>query len=362
MNARKKLGVTIHHMSARDLKLSQADIKATLVNRKSPSGQPVMASSHVHGKISHGKNYCLSLPHRTLKKTSPVSALKDAKHRAVVAQETKVEATWFEAHQKPAVSGRDASVFGTAGSLELKHETEALSIPTIDAHHAPTEFLASYGAQLVSADATINFTGAFDDLYPVQYEFAKSYIEDYAMRADGGGGIFVEKHDFPHFFMPMSPECGGGLILGKQEETTSSNSCASYRFTAFKIPYGTALLLNANCIHGDSFFTGPYTISLTEKTKASTVLFRTPSGKIQQIKQVDVHPPIPNAKHTQNKHTLFCQRPAASNDAAFHSANVCQSTSPTLSMSDKIINKMVSFAQDVVNGCPSYFPSLTLKN
>ena len=105
------------------------------------------------------------------------------------------------------------------------------------------------------------------------------------MKKEGGGGIFVETHPFPQIFAPKSKNCDGALLLGVD------NKDKTFSFVAFRIPFGFSMKIQADVIHGDSFFVGPYAIALTQTELADSVLFRqdTPSREIQKVIQTPFH-------------------------------------------------------------------------
>lgn len=88
------------------------------------------------------------------------------------------------------------------------------------------------------------------------------------MQKYGGGGIFVETHNFPHIHIPLSAKCGGYIVIGKQLNNNK------YHFTAFQIPYGHALYTPSNTIHGDGTLVGEYALTVSDSAfcHADTVL------------------------------------------------------------------------------------------
>ncbi len=113
-----------------------------------------------------------------------------------------------------------------------------------------------------------NFFPTEFDLILAKYRYAKNYVKDFLTEVGGGGGYFVETHNFPHIHVPLSPDCEGYLIVGKQL------SADTFTFTAFRIPFGYALHTPANTIHGDGTIVGEYAIAVaTAAAKADTVLF-----------------------------------------------------------------------------------------
>lgn len=123
----------------------------------------------------------------------------------------------------------------------------------------------------------------------MNYTYDAKYVDGYLTQPCGGGGYFVEHHDFPHIHMPLEDSAGGYIIIGKPLATCSiqkstdddaGNPDAGYTktrfaFTAFRIPYGYALYTPSNTLHGDGTLVGNYGITVaSSSTPADTVLFR----------------------------------------------------------------------------------------
>jgi hypothetical protein len=288
------------HIPNEEFQPREQEIKQTFVNRRSRQDKPLMFTTDLYQIIHPGNDLNLAAvsgSNETIPTTLTLQSLQEYSSMTVT-----IDAKWFHASEKPAKTGADANVFGGTGILQLADAIDTLYIPTHSASEVSSEFLASFSAMLVPANQKISgFNTSPYDLYFVTYHFDEDYIEDYVLKPDGGGGIFVEEHDFPHVFMPMHPDCKGGLILGRNEGKDR------YSFAAFEIPFGYALHIKANAIHGDSFFTGPYTISLTEGGKASTVLFRTNKEEIQRIRQVSAK------TFYNNQQLLFASKPSNTN-------------------------------------------------
>ena len=196
-----------------------------------------------------------------------------------------LHAHWYTAAEKQVVTGKDANVFGKSGALQLIGEDiKRITIPVVDARMFDAKACAFFGMQLLQtkSDPVDLDTGHFSALYMVRYRFHKEYVEKYVLNKQCGGGLFVETHDFPHVFTPLSPACGGGLIIGKKLGSHH------FMFVGVRIPHGYTLKINANVIHGDSFFTGPYGIALTEDLPADTVIMRSQVGEIVRVDQVDL--------------------------------------------------------------------------
>ncbi|RUR11370.1 hypothetical protein [Legionella sp. km772] len=259
-------------------------LKSTMVDRRNPDNptRPLMKATEAHAIIHAGT--AVNMREQTGIPYTPPPKKPDE----ITPRELTVQATWKNRHQEKAVSGRDASVFGALGVLLIPKDIGVVDIPKMDASAVPERFLKKYGAQLVSLDTPVELEDVEDDslrdLFLVQYDFDPDYIEDYVMKTMGGGGLFVETHPFPHVFTPLSKDCAGALILGVD------NHNGTISFAAFKIPFGYTMKVNSNVIHGDSFFTGPYAIALTETELADSVLFRQETGRrdIQRVRQTPI--------------------------------------------------------------------------
>lgn len=178
-----------------------------------------------------------------------------------------VPATWLTSQQAlekgiKVEYGGSANVFGGMGALLVP---DGFEIPTV---LASTENVKHYGLQLIENKTDFAVTSAKYQLALIQYDYTKDYKKDFLMQKQGGGGIFVETHDFPHIHIPTSENCGGYIVIGKRA------SAAEFHFTAFQIPYGYALYTPANTIHGDGTLVGVYALALSSSmlATADTVL------------------------------------------------------------------------------------------
>lgn len=269
------------------LERHKAKIAATFVDRRSASDHPLMQATQFLGMVQPGASFNLSQAFDlSVDKASLAPESADSPEQ--VAKELAVCGQWRNRKQEIGVSGRDANVFGALGVLAVEAEFGVLNIPVQNALSVSPTFLQAYGAQLVPVDQTFTVpatgdTGeeVIDTLYMTEYTWNPGYIAEYVMKPNGGGGLFVETHPFPHIFTPLEATCGGALILGRQG-TCSEN----YYLAAFKIPYGYSMVVDSNVIHGDSFFTGKYAIALTETELADSVLLKCGDVEDRAIKCV----------------------------------------------------------------------------
>jgi hypothetical protein len=178
-----------------------------------------------------------------------------------------VKATWYSPKniRKGGLeikAGGNANVFFGLGMILVP---DNFQIPIVK---ASKENVRYYGLTLVENQHVFELQSDEFDLILAKYCYAKNYRQDFLTEIEGGGGYFVETHNFPHVHAPLSPDCGGCIIIGKK------HSVDEFNFTAFSIPYGYALYTPANTIHGDGTIIGDYAISVATATaEADTVLF-----------------------------------------------------------------------------------------
>ncbi len=271
-----------NRLNASDTMEHEQGLKSSMVDRRNPDDpvRPLMKATAAHSIIKAGTSINMLeilgldqgiIPRYDMLVTSP--------------QELTLPATWKNKSQEAAKSGESASVFGSLGVLLVRPSFNIIEIPKMNALAVPQSFLKKYGAELIALDSPIEMEPTeheeLENLYLVQYDFDEDYIEQYVMHAQGGGGLFVETHPFPHVFTPLSPDCGGALILGVDRGD------GGFDFASFVIPFGFTMKIASNVIHGDSFFVGPYAIALTDTELADSVIFKqeNPTRDIQPILQ-----------------------------------------------------------------------------
>lgn len=180
---------------------------------------------------------------------------------------TCVDAQWLNTQQAlesdvEVVHGGSANTFGGVGALLVP---DGFHIPTV---LATPENVAHYGLQLLKNHQQFAISSPQHPIIMMRYDYSKDYKQEFLMKEYGGGGIFVETHNFPHIHIPVSPSCGGYIVIGKAVEAHQ------YHFTAFQIPYGFALYTPANTIHGDGTLVGEYALTVADSAMvtADTVL------------------------------------------------------------------------------------------
>ncbi len=178
-----------------------------------------------------------------------------------------VMAKWYTAQEAlengiKVVSGSSANVFGAVGTLLVPDDFE-IPIAT-----ATKENVRYYGLGLIENGSNFSVSSDRYQTALMQYDYTKHYKKEFLMNKHGGGGIFIETHDFPHIHIPTSKNCGGYIVIGKKV------SFNEFHFTAFQIPYSHALYIPSNTIHGDGTLVGEYALTVADPglAKADTVL------------------------------------------------------------------------------------------
>jgi hypothetical protein len=164
------------------------------------------------------------------------------------------------------------SLFDNPGILEVKEPTLAFNVIT----NAYDYDLSVYRVQVVKNNTPFAFNQSLvrthkhaqHKLRVVTYNYGSQYLRNYLMSAnkdcDGSGsGIFIERHEFIQSITPMSPSCGGYVIVGRENYHTHI-----LELIAITIPYGYTLLIDVGAIHGDSCLTGMYMMAMTGNHEA----------------------------------------------------------------------------------------------
>lgn len=221
-------------------------------NGKPDKKKPVMTTGKEVAFIEAG----VSNWHFDIAKSKPFVPAKIATPMA------KVKAHWYTAQEAlttgiRVVSGGDANTFGAMGALLVP---DGFKIPTVT---ATAENVKYYGLELIETGNDFSVTTARYPIALMEYDYTKDYKKDFLMQKYGGGGIFVETHDFPHIHIPTSKNCGGYIVIGKRI------SFDEFHFTAFRIPFKHALYTPAYTIHGDGTLVGVYALTVADSAMAA---------------------------------------------------------------------------------------------
>lgn len=129
---------------------------------------------------------------------------------------------------------------------------------------------------------------------PVTYQFQPMYAHE-AVYGSGQAGLFLETHDFTQSMTPVNPDSRGFIVVGRWLEddayttdpstapppakgrTVMASSCSAdnddaeeptptsrrLALLALRIPYGYTIIIDKDCIHGDTTFIGLYAMAMT---------------------------------------------------------------------------------------------------
>jgi len=161
------------------------------------------------------------------------------------------------------VETADSNILGTSCKFVLKDDE--INIPVITKYD-----LEYYGVELYDIGDVFQFKAntklPFFEMY-----IGKNYVDEFIMKK--AGGVFIEKHDRPHYHIPLDEEAGGHVVIGKVA------SDGVLILSAFRIPYGSALYMPANVIHNDCFLTGRYGVVYSKTDNYLTTLMVNRDGK-----------------------------------------------------------------------------------
>jgi len=280
-----------------------------VVIRSGALGIPLMTTTGIYGpiephqtvRLQQSKSAVVKVVSEKPEKKTLLHELKDLKKNAKTPKKGNslvVNAKWIAGTEGGALPtvGKSANVFGATGSL-LVNASE-VNFPVLDMYHKDFhETLAYYGAKLLKPNEPF-FMGYDMPIYGMEYDTSlPGYVQDYVMETFGGGGLFVERHPFPHIWFPNPDENERatnicrillGRIVPKSEKQTEKinkheNKCLEiegdpitpeYHFTVFRIPTdGHAVAVDECSIHNDSFCNGKQVVFLAN-TLANTVALR----------------------------------------------------------------------------------------
>ncbi|MDF1796996.1 MAG: hypothetical protein P1U63_10710 [Coxiellaceae bacterium] len=289
-------------LEAEILEAHHRGISATLVDRGVRDAPSLMRATKVYGVLSAGESINLN---EMVEITADVLARARKRKLPPVIFEPKelvIVARWLPKDVEVASTGSNATVFdGGLGVLAVDPAVDVIDIPKMNALSLSPAYLKSFGATLIPIDQTVCMAGnSHEDLqtlYATEYTWKAGYVDKFVMDPTEGGGVFVETHPFEHFFAPLGEDSCGGLILGKMARDGSDR----VTLISVEIPLGFSLRLDADAIHGDSFFVGRYLITLTETELADSVILKRDNAvrTIQPIKQTCVYTRLGKLNYTE---------------------------------------------------------------
>lgn len=245
-----------------------ADLPTLIVDRQGTDEQAFMRTEDIIGHAAAHRSYRVTweglLPAADdLGDEAPAVA-------AVVPPHAVAHGVWDEAVDLRTL---DANILGGMGSFRLPAGQDTLTIPV---SLATPETVAFYGSRLLAIGQTVRF-GAPGNLPVTITAVGATYVEHYLMKADKGGGTYLEHHDRPHFHMPLNQDARGHLIMGKP------GGDGEYLLSAFRIPFGSAIAMAPHVLHNDAYLVGRYMVIYATTDDFSTVIVRRADGALAGI-------------------------------------------------------------------------------
>lgn len=200
---------------------------------------------------------------------------------------TKVNAQWFSGLDKPAIRKKmleyrginnpafSESLFPNSGLLEIDDSKEI----KLQAFDPIGMDLSAFKARLVSNNVPFQITAErlrVDDEYcAVSYHYDPRYAD---RQVQEGGGLFLEYHQFAQTITPLYKESKGFVTLAKWDESRTQ-----LELIAITIPFGHTLVIEKDCIHGDTTLNGLFLMCMTSDhismATADTVFLKNAADK-----------------------------------------------------------------------------------
>jgi hypothetical protein len=300
---------TVHYdISPADLKANFRFFNDAVILRSGAEGVPLMTTTGIYGpilpnttvKLTPGQGNGVTTVSEDSNEITLLEKLKQLQENATEPADVNsntIYANWVSGKDGgtfPGLSG-SANIFGSTGSLFINQQSVEFPVldlndPVLDPNnHAYAETLAWYGAKLLAPGEP--FSLGFDEvLWGMEYDTSlPDYIRSYALHPNGGGGMFVEHHEFPHIFLPK-PTAGGQVFceakvtLGRKCDTKEGDNGNNlqiqkpqFKFTTFSIPSdGSAIVILPGTIHNDSFTNGKLAVFVADVSndRVDTVALR----------------------------------------------------------------------------------------
>lgn len=243
------------------------DIPALMVNRQGNTNKAFMVTENFIGHVVPGKNYHLHFDGFKESQTTSMPPLPTP----TTPSHNVLQGQWIS---EVDLTIDDANILGGNGRYLLAGSEQELTIPV--AENTPGN-LAFYGCHLIKEGNTVSFD-CNNNLPVTIVSIDDNYVNEYLLDANQGGGAYLEIHDRPHFHMPLAPESGGYLILGKEDKY------GRRLLSAFKIPYGYGIYIAPWTIHSDAYLVGRYMVIYSVTPEFSTVIVRKSTGEPVKIR------------------------------------------------------------------------------
>ena len=158
--------------------------------------------------------------------------------------------------------------------------------------------LSSFKARLVDHSIPFQITKrplpTKDDYRLVTYLYEPLYAD---WQVQKGAGLFLEKHSFSQTITPVAPTSGGFVVLAR-----TNQECDELELIGLQIPYGHTLIIEEQCIHGDTTLNGLFLMGMTSDhttmRTANTVFLKNFATKknvgMALIGAKESEPPLPS--------------------------------------------------------------------
>ena len=238
-----------------------------IVNRKGKSDDSYMITLHVIDIIYPFNNY--KILDNGLQKTTQF--IYDINYKINIPKYLEFDGKWLVDYPNE-IQHKDANILGKFGKLEI--DTKLLEVPI---EIATENNLAYYGCKLLKINDVLSLE-THDTLPLTIIDVGKTYVTDYILQDNFGGGVYLEEHINPHFHMPVSDDCSGGIMFAKKINNNK------YHITCFKIPFGYAIYTPPYVIHNDCFLIGKHYVIYSISEPFSTCLLRDLNDNIIDVR------------------------------------------------------------------------------
>jgi hypothetical protein len=166
------------------------------------------------------------------------------------------------------------SLFLNPGLLEI--DRRVIALKSFDPRGLD---LSSFKARLVDNGTPFQITKrslpSKDDYRLVTYLYEPLYAN---WQVQHGSGLFLEKHCFSQTITPLSANSGGFVALARTNENPDE-----LELIGIQIPFGSTLIIEEGCIHGDTTLNGFFMMGMTSDhttmRTADTVFLKYPETK-----------------------------------------------------------------------------------
>lgn len=119
--------------------------------------------------------------------------------------------------------------------------------------------LSSFKARLVDNSVPFQISQkplpSKDDYRVVTYQYEQGYAN---WQIQHGSGLFLEKHRFSQSITPLTPDAKGFVVLGRLNANDNE-----LELIGIQIPFGHTLIIEEDCIHGDTTLNGFFMMGMT---------------------------------------------------------------------------------------------------